>query len=117
MHAELLTRRRALAATYRRYLEADRAWHLALREVNLWFPVASRPVGSKIGNPGSRIRMLFERRERALLQLEAMRLKLAMAKRRLAERNAAMRQQVLLITRRGGCGSGAATALSTFYSR
>jgi len=33
MHAELTTRRRVLLLTYRRYLEADRAWEMALEEV------------------------------------------------------------------------------------
>ena len=99
MHADLVTTRRVLMVTWQRYLDADQAWNMALRDMNLWFPAASRPVPSRIGDPGSPIRRLYERRERALLQLEAMRLKLDAAKRRSAARKREMRgPHVLLIT-------------------
>ena len=102
MNSDLLTRRRALLVTYRRYLAADRAWTLALREMKTWFPAASRPGPSAIGNPGSPIRRLFEQRERALLQLETARLKLEVAKRRFAARDRATRYaEVVLISYAG----------------
>ena len=97
MHADLLTRRRVLISTYRRYLDADRAWHIALDEMKLWFPATSRPGPSVIGNPGSPIRKLYERRERALLQLEVARFKLDAARQRLAERHTSRRRQQLLL--------------------
>ncbi|MDT8325919.1 MAG: hypothetical protein RQ750_00840 [Roseovarius sp.] len=111
MHKDLLTRRRVLLVTYRRYLDADRAWTVALREVKTWFPAASRPGVSTIGNPGSPMRRLFEQRERALLQFETARLKLEAARRRFAARECARRSvRVMLITcvdRELGATSGA----------
>lgn len=97
MHADLSTRRRVLISTYTRYLDADRAWHMALDEMKLWFPATNRPGRSAIGNPGSPIRKLYERRERALLQLEVARFKLDAARQRLAERHKIRRRQQLLL--------------------
>lgn len=48
MHADLLPRRRVLMLTYRRYLEADRAWSMALEELKGWFPLTNRPGPSAI---------------------------------------------------------------------
>lgn len=87
MHADLEVRRRVLAITYRRYLTADRAWSEALREVRAWFPRGSGPNRAPIGDPGSPVRRLYERRERALLQLQAARQQLESAKRRLRGRD------------------------------
>jgi len=84
MLAELAGRRRLLAVTYRRYLDAERAWTMLIRETRSWFPEESRPSRASIGNPGSRVRRAYERRERAMLQLYAARVKLEEAKRRLA---------------------------------
>ena len=102
MHADLLTRRRVLLLTYQRYLEADRAWKAALRDVNTWFPPTRRPGPAMIGNPGSRVRRLYEQRERALLQLDTARLKLETARKRLAERRrTTLAPRILLLTRIG----------------
>ncbi len=86
MQSELKTRRRVLRLTYERYLEADRAWVLALTEMKRWFPTGARPYRAAIGDPGSQMRQLYDRRALALAKLEAARLKLDTAKRRLAER-------------------------------
>lgn len=86
MHKDLETRRAVLVMTYGRYLEADRAWTVALSESRAWFPAQSRPNRAAIGNPESPVRRLYERRLRALEQLEIARLKLEVAKRRLADR-------------------------------
>jgi hypothetical protein len=100
MHTDLVVRRRALLVTYRRYLEADRAWDMAIRDVKSWFPPGNRPGPSTIGNPGSPIRRLYERRERALHQLKAARLKLEMARQRsVAKRRDEQVSRVVLLTR------------------
>jgi len=84
MHKDLKFRRAVLVTIYRRYLEADRAWTVALRETRQWFPAQSRPYRVTIGNPDSPVRRVYERRQRALEQLAIARLKLEEAKRRLA---------------------------------
>ena len=86
MHIDLKIRRRVLLVTYQRCLRTDRAWIVALREMKAWFPVTNQPYRSTIGSPGSPMRRLYERRERAILQLETARRKLEEAKRRLAAR-------------------------------
>ncbi|WP_138471051.1 hypothetical protein [Poseidonocella sp. HB161398] len=86
MQPELELRRRALRLTYQRYLEADRAWNMALDDVKQWFPVEDQPYGAVIGEPGSPMRRLFELRMRSLVQFETARQKLGTARRRLAAR-------------------------------
>ncbi len=86
MHTDLATNRRVLIVMYHRYQEADRTWNIALSEIRMWFPTESRPNRATIGNPGSPIRRLHEKRERAMFQLEAARLKLEVAKHRLSNR-------------------------------
>lgn len=99
MHADLETRRRVLLLTYRRYLEADRAWNIALREMRTWFPTTRRPVFAIIGNPGSPIRRLYEQRARAMHQLDVAHSKLESAKQRLAARQRKTKAtRILLIT-------------------
>jgi hypothetical protein len=100
MHKDLETRRLVLLTTYRRYLEADRAWTVALAEVRAWFPAQARPYRTAIGDPGSPVRQLWERRERALLHLEIARGKLEEARRRLAARRAASPPRIALVIRR-----------------
>lgn len=85
MTPEIEPQRRALLIIYRRYLLADRAWRLAQREAQSWFPSHERPA-VPIGNPGSRIRRLHDRRDRAVEQLEVALLKLHEAQRRAAAR-------------------------------
>lgn len=78
----LETRRRVLRIYYQRYLAADRAWHSAQREALTWFPIARRSSDYPIGDPGSPLRRLFDRRERALTQLTVAHMKLRIARRR-----------------------------------
>lgn len=87
MHADLTTRRRVLLLTYQRYTAAERAWTMAQQEMKAWFPTTSHHSSSRIGNPGSAIRRLYDQRERAVLQLEVARLKLEVAKQRLEKRH------------------------------
>jgi hypothetical protein len=84
MHADLANRRRVLQVFYLRYQDADRAFKIAKEEMKTWFPDASQPKSSTIGNPGSSIRRLYEQRERAILQLGVAHLKLNVARQRLA---------------------------------
>lgn len=99
MHADLLTRRRVLMLTYRRYQEADRAWTMALEELKGWFPLTSRPGAWAIGNPGSSIRRLHDQRDLALHQLQVAHCKLETARHRLVEQHQKRRvRQILLVS-------------------
>lgn len=73
MQREMEAHRRALLIVYRRYMRAERAWRLAQAEALSWFPAETRPTVPPIGDPGSRLRRLYERRDRALVQLTAIR--------------------------------------------
>ncbi|OOY25003.1 hypothetical protein BMI91_00760 [Thioclava sediminum] len=97
MRPELTTRRRALRLAFERYIEADRAWRDALVALNDWFPPSANRRPGMIGNPGSPIRRLYDARSRALVRLEVTQVKLATAKRRLAERRARELPPVFLI--------------------
>jgi len=99
MHRDIETNRRVLLLAYRRFLEVDRAWDMALREVNSWFPSAGKVGLSILGNPGSPIRRLHDQRDRAIRQLEAAYQKLEVAKIRLAaRRQKTQAKQILFIT-------------------
>lgn len=88
MDSGLAVRRRALAVVYRRYLDADRAWEEAVRGVMTWFPPSARPNRMTLGDPGSPIRRLHDRRGQAIHQLEVAILKLKVARGRLSSRGA-----------------------------
>ena len=68
-----LRRRRVLLKAYRRYLDAESDLRTAQEEALRWFPQNSRPQVLPIGQPGSRVRQLHDRRERALARLVAIR--------------------------------------------
>ena len=87
MHADLAARRRLLVLAYQRYMEADRSWNVASEETRAWFPKEGATQLSSIGNPGSRMRALYERRAKAIAQLEVARIKLEVGKQRLAGRD------------------------------
>ncbi|XDA97690.1 hypothetical protein AB1M95_16485 [Sulfitobacter sp. LCG007] len=88
MHTDLQTRRRVLVTSYRRYLDADRAWSAAQADLKSWFPDLSLAHLASIGEPGSPVRRLYDERNRAQQRFETARLKLAAAKSRLARREA-----------------------------
>ena len=73
MKTELLHHRRALMKAYRRYLAADIAWRHAQEDALAWFPSHARPQVPPIGQPGSPVRRLYDRRERALLRFVVIR--------------------------------------------
>ena len=95
MDADLKSRRRALQVVYRRYLRADAEWAEACETLDLWFPEMRDPKTVAIGNPGSRIRQLHDRRDRALLHLNIAMRKLKTAQHRLAQRRQRTPQVVL----------------------
>ncbi|GHF51864.1 hypothetical protein [Seohaeicola zhoushanensis] len=90
MLRHLETQRRVLVLTIQRYQEADRDWSAAAREARSWFPGARRGMAVVIGSPGSRVRKLYDRREKALQQLAVARRNLDEAKARLARRHRVM---------------------------
>ncbi len=96
MHTDLETRRRVFLIMYQRYMVAERTWNLAQREMKTWFPAESQPNPCTIGSPDSQIRRLFEQRRRAMLQLEAARVKLRTGKERLTKK----RQRPVMTTLR-----------------
>lgn len=96
MHADLAAKRRLLVLAYQRYIEADRSWSVAIEEMRAWFPKESPTRLSSIGNPGSRIRALYERRAKAISQLEAARIKLEVGRQRLAVRAAVSKSRPIL---------------------
>ena len=63
MHEDLALRRRALVKLYRRYLQVDRAWQVAVTDAVAWLPSAPPSKLALIGNPGSRVRRIYEERE------------------------------------------------------
>lgn len=97
MLAELRTRRRAVALAYHRYIEADEAWNRSAERAMNWFPGARQAHLAIMGNPGSSVRRLYQKRERAMLQLETARLKLKVAKLRLLKRRQQTSTRTLLI--------------------
>jgi hypothetical protein len=86
MQSDLDLRRRVLVKFYRRYVAADRAWVLETRSAAAWLPEAPLEKLALIGNPGSRVRRLYERREDALERLHAARAKLEAARGRAESR-------------------------------
>lgn len=88
MHADLEVRRRALVRAYTQYLVAERNWINAVEDVRGLCRAEFRSQTAFVGNPGSPIRRLHEKRQKALQRLQVSRLKLAIAKRRLLRRSA-----------------------------
>jgi hypothetical protein len=84
MTSDLNFHRRVLVVLYRKYQDADRAWRLAQSEALSWFPLDTRPAGSLMGNPGSHLRRLYERRDRALSQFMVVYGEIDQARRRAA---------------------------------
>jgi hypothetical protein len=69
MQRHLDAHRRLLIMAYQRYVVADRALQAARLNAVSWFPEAPARGTMLIGDPGSRIRRLYERRDRALAHL------------------------------------------------
>lgn len=86
MHSHLEAQRRILIVAYRRYLAEDRALQVARSSALSWFPKAPAKATLPIGDPGSRIRRLYERRDRAIARLILARRALEEAQSRLRVR-------------------------------
>jgi hypothetical protein len=85
MHAYLKSRRRLLLNASQSYVVADCAWQQGLRDAGEFIPDAVGHNVWKIGNPGSRIRKLYEARDHALQRLVAAQLKIQVAKKRIQD--------------------------------
>ncbi|OSQ42795.1 hypothetical protein MGEO_20260 [Marivita geojedonensis] len=88
--------RRVLIRAYQKYLASERAFEDARRSALMWFPGMDTRHIEPIGNPGSLIRQLYDRRERAIARLRLAQKALDDAQSRLTRRRS---HQVLLITR------------------
>jgi hypothetical protein len=82
MQSDFELRRRVLVKLYRRYIVADRDFVVATRAAIGWLPEAPPDKLTQIGNPGSRVRRLYDRREDALERFHAARAKLERARER-----------------------------------
>lgn len=82
MAPELEFRRRALIVFYRKYIEADDAWRLARKEALSWFPLDGRATVPLMGDSGSHLRRLYDRRDRTLSQFKAIYREIEQARRR-----------------------------------
>lgn len=70
MQDYLIANRRILFQAYRRYLAADRTLQTAQSAALAWLPRGATRKTMLIGNPGSHMRALHARRDRALARLE-----------------------------------------------
>ena len=73
MYRNIEAHRRILFLAYRRYLGADQALQSARSNALKWFPEAPGRNTMLMGDPGSRIRRLYDSRERALARLTLVR--------------------------------------------
>ncbi|MGR3761053.1 hypothetical protein ACUXV3_13105 [Roseobacteraceae bacterium NS-SX3] len=88
MHPDLRKRRAILIRARTIYEQADADWRAGLRAAQELVP-GSRSRGYwSIGNPGSRIRALYDERDRALQRLDVALQKLEVARERLRQREA-----------------------------
>ena len=99
MHPDLKTRRRMVIHASRAYMVADLSLRRALEDARGLVPDVIDHNVWRIGHPGSRIRRLYEERHRAMERMDVARLKLDLARRRLAARHRPRR--VLAITYMG----------------
>ncbi|SFE91090.1 hypothetical protein [Roseivivax sediminis] len=58
--------KRLYLQAYRRWLEADAAWHATLREAGILVPAARERMAWTIGHGGSPVRRAYEARARAI---------------------------------------------------
>ncbi|MCE8512467.1 hypothetical protein KBY22_07180 [Ruegeria pomeroyi] len=97
MHSYLEIRKRMLFKAVRRYTLADMAWRQSLEQAATLVPGAMGRSYLMIGNPGSRVRRLFDERDRAIQRLTAAQAKLHDARARIGGQQA--ESHILLIAR------------------
>lgn len=85
MTKDLKLRHRVLVEASSRYQMADRAWQRGVGRAKDIFLGATGQGYWSIGNPGSRVRHLYDERDKALHHLNAAIFKLKVAKRRLEQ--------------------------------
>jgi len=85
MHPDLRGRRRVLVESYQRFLIADREWVVAVRQARAWMPGEISPKQGVMGNPGSKVRRLYEQRDRAVRRLQLVREALGRARLRVGD--------------------------------
>ena len=86
MHPQLDVQRRVLFRAYQRYLASERALVEAMITALNWLPDLGTPSIELIGNSGSRIRRLYEGRERAMARVRLAQQALEDAERRMKRR-------------------------------
>lgn len=96
MERRYRVQRRVLIRAYQTYLASERAFEDARRAALTWFPGVDTRHIEPIGNPGSLIRQLYDRRERAIARLRLAQKALDDAQSRLGQRTT---RRVLLIAR------------------
>ena len=80
-----------------RYSRAEADWHKRLIHAAETFPDVVGHGFWHVGNPGSGIRKLYERREQALRRLDVAWLKLQLAKKRLRDRHEGTRTNAIAL--------------------
>ncbi|TCL07973.1 hypothetical protein BXY66_0004 [Shimia isoporae] len=85
MHPDLKTRHRLFVQASQSYAVADRAWRIGLRNARSLVPIAVSSKVSTLGAPGSRIRKLYEDREKALQRFQVAHVKFDIARARIAQ--------------------------------
>jgi len=88
MDSELTVQRRVLLKSYHCYMAADRSFQVAFESAVSWLPGAGARHLIVTGDPGSPVRRLYDRRERALARLRQARAALEEARLRVAEERA-----------------------------
>lgn len=68
-HPDFRVPRWVLIESYRRYIDADRQWDVAKRAAQSWFPAEGPPAVVRLGDPESKVRRLYNARERARARL------------------------------------------------
>lgn len=82
MHPDLKTRHRLFVQASQSYTDADFAWR---RQARARPPVSISRKISALGAPGSRLRQLYEDRDKALARLRVAQIKYDVARARLAQ--------------------------------
>ena len=93
MHQYAEFDRRMVLQAYHRYLSADRSLQLAQAEALSYFPELGSRKTMLMGDPGSRLRQLVQRRDRALARLVFLRAAL-----KANQRNIRIRQRTRYIS-------------------